>query len=272
MESDGLIETDNAKATWMDGFFNGKAQTPRYGKAVEINALWYNSLRIMENLADKLGKKEESAKYGKLAGVVKNSMQKFWNPDKNSLFDLIDLKPDKNPNPIQKGETTDNRVRPNQIFALSLPNRPFSDKPEIEKSILKTVRKQLLTPYGLRSLAKDEEGFKAKYDGDLKIRDAAYHQGTVWSWLIGPFSDAYFNVHGNNKDTKKAVYGFIKPLLNHMEGNVKEHAGASYCIGGMAEVFDATEPFYPKGATNQAWSVAEVLRVMDKIRDKDKIN
>lgn len=278
MESDGLIAADDPQLTWMDAAIwkDGKlvAQTPREGKAVEINALWYNGLRIMQGLANKFGEKEEEQEYGQLADMVKGSMKQFWNKDKNCLYDLIGLD--------IGGITTDDRIRANQVISVALPNRPFKglvmsgkdgEPVNVEKSVVNTVQDKLLTPYGLRSLAKGEDGYAPYYPNNCspQDRDAVYHRGTVWGWLIGPFSDAYLNVNSSSKENaeqaKKDVYGFVKPMIDQMKGNVAEQADSGACIGGISEIFDATDPYIAKGAVNQAWTVAETLRIMSKVKD-----
>ncbi|MDD3766659.1 MAG: amylo-alpha-1,6-glucosidase [Eubacteriales bacterium] len=260
MDKDGLITGNDGQLSWMDAAtWNNETQkshpfTPRDGKAVEINALWYNGLRIMADLADRFDEPQEAEKYNKLADMVKNSMQKFINPN-GGLYDLIDT-PD-NPEYFNgRGK----QVRPNQIIAAALPYCAFDR--EIKKSIVKTVEEKLLTPYGLRSLAPDEEGYAPYYpNGSAAQRDKVYHQGTVWTWQIGPFCDAYLKAHGDTEENRQKVLSFIEPILKHMRGEVEEHAQSGCCIGGIAEIFDATEPFCAKGTVNQAWSVSEVLRI-----------
>lgn len=262
METDGLIAAENGQLTWMDASPDGNTPyTPRDGKAVEINALWYNGLKIMADLAKDFGEDNNAEKYNNLANIVKESMKKFWNPSTGCLNDLIDIKRNRMKN--------DASVRPNQIIALALPNRAFADQPEIEKSILKVVEEKLLTPYGLKSLSADHPDYAPYYPnagpGD---RDPVYHQGTVWSWLIGPYADAYLNINdGTKKETREKVYNIMRPMLEHLKGNISEHALSGACIGGIAEIFDATEPHYAKGTVNQAWSVTEALRILDKIQD-----
>ncbi len=271
MDKDGLITADDGQLTWMDSAKwdpwakKSHPYTPRDGKAVEINALWYNGLRVMADLAEKFGEKENAKQYTELADIVKVSMQKFKNP-KGGLYDLIET-----PNNPEYRECRGRQVRPNQIFAASLKHSAF-DK-ETQKDIVKTVQDKLLTPYGLRSLAKDEEGYAPYYpNGNSDTRDAVYHQGTVWSWQIGHFCDAYLNAYGDTKEAKEKVTGFIKPLLNHMSGKVEKHADSGCCIGGIAEIFDAEGDFHSKGTVNQAWSVAEVLRTYDRVKDVAKFD
>jgi glycogen debranching enzyme len=262
MEPDGLIKADNGQLTWMDAAKNEfTPYTPREGKAIEINALWYNALRIMQELSIQFNEFEQAEQYKNLGNLVQKSMMKFWNPYTGCLFDLIDVQ--------RPPYITDGSIRPNQLFALSLPYRPFYNKPEIEKSVLEVVTKKLLTPYGLKTLPSDHPEYSPYYPNESPfVRDKVYHQGTVWAWLIGSYADAYMNIYdGSQKQTRQEVYKIIQPLLNHLKGNIKPHWESGSCIGGIAEIFDAKEPHYSKGAVNQAWSVAEVLRILAKIQD-----
>jgi predicted glycogen debranching enzyme len=220
----------------MDAKVGDWVVTPRRGKAVEINALWYNALCLMEKWA----RQENDLHYANTirdhAARARESFNaRFWNPAVNWLFDVID------------GENgNDASLRPNQIFSISLPNPVLL--PERWAPVLKIVQEKLLTPLGLRSLGPDNPEYKPKYFGDLRSRDAAYHQGTVWGWLIGPFIDAWLKVNSDDRaGARKFLDGFI-PHLN--EG----------CIGSISEIFDAQAPFTQRGCIAQAWSVAEVLR------------
>lgn len=278
METDGLITADSGALTWMDardaekdGSGSNQLVTPRSGKAVEINALWYNALMSMADLAKSLktfqrahnpenipGQQiqkfettctREIGQYEALARIVKEGMQKFWNPDRACLNDLIDT----------SNRTGANQVRPNQVLALSLPHRAFTSYQE--KAILKTVEEQLLTPYGLRSLSARDPEYKAFYPiGGPQERNRAYHQGTVFSWLIGPYIDAYLNVHGNAYDTRQQARKLLLPLLDHAAGKIPEHLESGAVKGGISEIFDGHPPHFAKGAVSQATSVAEVLR------------
>jgi glycogen debranching enzyme len=271
MDSDGLIAVDDPKLTWMDASSGNEVFTPRSGKPVEINALWYNSLKVMANLAKELqsfqkkynpenipGERQrqqeyqytlEIGKYEGLARMVKDSMQKFWNPDKQCLFDLID-----SPHLMAKAQ-----VRPNQVMALSLPYRAFHNTQEL--SILRTIDEQLLTPYGLRTLSPQDHAYVPFYPNKGPYeRDKAYHQGTVFSWLMGPYLDAYTNVHGNTERTRQMCREKLQPLLDHLNGKILHQADSGATIGGIAEIFDGADPHHSKGAVSQAASVGEVLR------------
>jgi predicted glycogen debranching enzyme len=222
--------------TWMDAKVGDWVVTPRRGKAVEINALWYNALRLLENWVREEQSNEAADALSRQADRVKASFNKrFWYETGNYLFDVID------------GEHGhDAALRPNQLFAISL-EHPVLD-PSRWEPVLNICREQLLTPVGLRSLAAGHADYKPKYFGDLRARDAAYHQGTVWGWLIGPFIDAWLAVH---PDDRVGARRFLEGYVDHL---------GEACIGSISEVFDAESPFTPRGCIAQAWSVAEVLR------------
>ncbi len=229
--------------TWMDAKVDGIVMTPRHGKAVEINALWYNALMIRDSIAKRV---EQKAKYSDLANeVYTNFRDKFWNEKGQYLFDVITDK------------KIDKKIRPNQIFALSLPFPLFEgDK---AKAILQNVTEHLLTPYGLRSLSPQDKEFLGDFSGDRYKRDAAYHQGTVWSWLIGPYVFAYLFVNGFEKKQLENVVEIITPLLLHLNEDG---------IGCISENFDGLFPLEGKGCFHQAWSVAELLRIRDILEEK----
>jgi predicted glycogen debranching enzyme len=244
--ADGLLSQGHPTLplTWMDAKVGDWVVTPRRGKAVEINALWYNALRILENWCRETGDLAAAQTVAKRAETTLRSFNaRFWNESRGFLYDIVD------------GESGDDpSLRPNQLFAISL------DYPVLDSSrwpaVLQTVHKQLLTPYGLRSLGPEEPDYKSRYDGDLRARDAAYHQGTVWPWLIGPFVDAWLRVHPGDFKTAR---GFLAAFEPHL------HAA---CIGSISEVCDAKAPFLPRGCVAQAWSVAEVLRAWVKTESK----
>jgi glycogen debranching enzyme len=220
----------------MDAKVEGWVVTPRRGKAVEINALWYNALRLMEGWARTQQGREEADAYGEQAERVRQSFnRRFWNSELGYCYDVVD------------GEQGDDEAcRPNQLFAVSL-DHPVLDRDKWDR-VLAVAQERLLTPVGLRSLAPGHPDYKPKYFGDLRSRDAAYHQGTVWAWLIGTFVDAWLKVHPD--DTAGA-----RTFLLGFDGHLSEA-----CIGSISEVFDAEAPFVPRGCIAQAWSVAEVLR------------
>ena len=241
---DGLLASgqDGVQLTWMDAKVGDWVVTPRIGKCVEVNALWYNALRTMEGLAGQLDKVDEAADYRNAAERVKRSFQRFWNQPRAALFDVIDG-PDGDLG--QDGRRCDGRMRPNQVFAVSLPHSPL--KQTQQKAIVDACARQLLTSHGLRSLAPGEPGYVAHYTGGPRERDSAYHQGTVWAWLIGPFVDAHYRVYGDAATARS----FLDPLFLHL---------GSACLGSIGEIFDADSPHAARGCFAQAWSVAEVLR------------
>ncbi len=234
MEADGLIRSGPA-LTWMDARVEGRPVTPRSGKACEINALWYNGLRKMEALAKRL----EKPWNGDLAGKVKESFQRFWNGEIGCLFDLID--PD------------DASVRPNQIIAAAIPDLlPLLKR----KSILDVVTRDLLTPFGLRTLSPRDPRYVGRYEGSPRQRDGAYHQGTVWPWLMGPYLETLLSVNENSEESRKRAKEVLRPLLDLEAGG----------FDTIPEVFDGDAPQRPGGCISQAWSVAEVIRAWSKIR------
>jgi predicted glycogen debranching enzyme len=243
-DGDGLITagTPGTQLTWMDVKVDGYVPTPRHGKPVEINALWLNALLMLAEMKETLSRDVQAAVIlRKLADEVATSFVKaFWNSDGGYLYDVI------------RGDERDASVRPNQIFAVSLPHSPL-DKTQ-QKAVLDVVTEQLLTPYGLRTLTPKDERYCGKYTGNRWKRDCCYHQGTVWPWLIGPYCDAYAKVHGTGRAQRKEIGKIIAPLLHHME-----EAG----LGSVAEIFDGNQPHRPVGCFAQAWSVGELLRVYD---------
>jgi predicted glycogen debranching enzyme len=240
MDSDYLIQ-QGPQLTWMDAKIGEQAVTPRAGKACEINALWYNALKTASNLGTHLGKNISS--YETLAaGVASNFENIFWNSETNCLFDLVYK--DETGNEIK-----DPAIRPNQIFAVSLPYTVLS--PEKEKAIVDRVEKDLLTPFGLRTLSTDNPLYKGHCYGDAVTRDAAYHNGTAWPWLLGAYVKAYRKVHNYSKESLEDM----RVLLQGFDIHLKT-AG----VGTISEIFDGDYPHTPGGCIAQAWSVAEILR------------
>jgi predicted glycogen debranching enzyme len=241
--ADGLVRqgAEGYQLTWMDAKVDGWVVTPRRGKAVEINALFYNALRLLEGWIQEEQGGQAASRIAGLADRVRSSFnRRFWYEQGGYLYDVIDG---------ERGEP-DAALRPNQIFSIALPH------PVLEErrwgAVLETTRRSLLTPVGLRSLAQNHPDYKARYDGDLRSRDAAYHQGTVWGWLLGPFVDAWLKVHPEDKEgARRLLEGYVPHLR---EG----------CIGSISEIFDAEPPYTPRGCVAQAWSVAEVLRCLVK--------
>ncbi|MBS1813933.1 MAG: glycogen debranching enzyme family protein [Acidobacteria bacterium] len=246
--SDGLL-TQGAigyQLTWMDAKVGNWVVTPRRGKAVEINALWYNALRLTCDWLSLLGNQNGDASlFKKQADLAYDSFQKrFWNPKLNCLFDVVDSPEEKDGQLVNP--KNDPSIRPNQVIAFALRYPVLAE--DKWKPVLQVVKDQLLTPVGLRSLAPTDPNYKARYDGDLQTRDAAYHQGTVWAWLIGPFCNAWLRTYpGDIPSIHKFLSGFREHLYE--DG-----------VGTISEIFDAEPPFTPRGCMAQAWSVAEVLR------------
>jgi predicted glycogen debranching enzyme len=236
---DGLLSqgADGYQLTWMDAKVGDWVVTPRRGKAVEINALWYNALRLLEHWTTDERDRKIAKKFADCAAQAYDSFnRRFWYAEGGYLYDVVDGENGKE----------DPSLRPNQIFAISL------EHPILERrrwaSVLEVVEQKLLTPVGLRSLSPDHPDYKPRYYGDLRARDAAYHQGTVWAWLIGPFVDAYLKLH---PEDLVAARRFLEGFQNHLSEG---------CIGSVSEIFDAEAPFTPRGCIAQAWSVAELVR------------
>jgi predicted glycogen debranching enzyme len=241
MDADGLLASGEPgiQLTWMDAKVGDWVVTPRHGKAVEIQALWYNALRIMEHLANEFGDEKDEKRYAEMAVQARRSFNLvFWNEDAGCLFDVVD------------GDARDPSIRPNQIFAVSLKHSMVS----IERSrrVVEVVERELLTPYGLRSLAPSDPRYRGRYEGDQRSRDGAYHQGTIWAWLMGPFITAYLRVNGRTKESREKAGQRLASFREHMSD-----AG----LGQVSEIFDGDPPYEPRGCIAQAWSVAELLRV-----------
>ncbi|MTI49200.1 MAG: glycogen debranching protein [Firmicutes bacterium] len=239
MDSDGLISAgdESTQLTWMDVKVDDWVVTPRHGKAVEINALWYNSVKIMEILSEKFN--DDWMDFGNLADKIRDSFNKtFWNEEKECLFDVI-----------QEEIPIDN-IRPNQIFAVSLPFPLLDERKSLQ--VVNKVYNELYTPYGLRTLDRSNERYIGKYMGDIISRDGAYHQGTVWPWLMGPFIEAYIKANKFSDKSKANARGMLEIFYDHMMDG---------CLGSISEILDGDEPFKPRGCPAQAWSVAEILRV-----------
>ena len=251
MDYDNLIVsgTEETQNTWMDAKYDGKAITPRNGKVVEINALWYNALRIMADLENKIGKKANSKQYKELAERTKLSFNdQFYNKKRKCLFDVVG----------------DSKIRPNQLFALSLTYPVIDADSEMAKNILEVVTKILLNNYGLKSLAKGEENYVEVYEGDGFQRDSSYHQGITWVWLLGLYYNALknmINIQKRKKD-REELEVTLKEFRTTVHKIFKQEVSTNGCIGGIAELYDSKKPHLPKGTINQAWSVAEVLRIV----------
>ena len=251
LDEDYLISsgTENTQNTWMDAKCYDIAATPRNGKAVEINSLWYNALMIMSDLTEKIGKKENIKKYITLAKKCKKTFnEKFYNEKRKCLYDVIG----------------DNKIRPNQLFALSLTYPVIEPSSEKAYNIINVVEKKLLNSYGLKSLAKGEPNYIEIYEGDSFKRDMSYHQGITWTWLLGLYYDSLKNMIKSEKrktykcKLEEKLEGFVKKVTKTFEKEVSQRG----CIGSIAEIYDSVKPYEPKGTIAQAWSVSEVLRIV----------
>ena len=236
--ADGLLSqgAEGYQLTWMDAKVGDWVVTPRRGKAVEINALWYNALELLAGWLAEENQPQPAAEIAAEAGRARAAFNKrFWMPERGYLYDVVD------------GPAGDDPLlRPNQVMAISLPHAVLDEARW--SSVLGVVTERLLTPMGLRTLAPGEPNYKPRYDGDLRARDAAYHEGTVWPWLIGPFIDAWLKVY---PERRAAARDFLAGFAAHL---------GEACIGTVSEIFDAEAPYQPRGCISQAWSVAEVLR------------
>lgn len=226
--------------TWMDAKVGDWVVTPRTGEPVEIQALWYNALKVMEDLAHRLGQTEGEKRYCEIADRLSQTFNRvFWNEKEKCLYDVLD------------GDARDASIRPNQLLALSL-HHSMVPKDRV-RSVLAVVERELLTPFGLRTLSRRDPNYRGRFEGDMRSRDSAYHQGTVWPWLLGPFISAYVKAHRRDQVLREKVAGWLEPLRAHLT-----EAG----IGQISEVFDGDPPHRPGGCFAQAWSVAEILRAL----------
>lgn len=251
IDTDGLIVsgTENTQNTWMDAKYAGIAVTPRNGKAVEINAMWYNALKIMQELATSNNDTDKAKKYEKRATKCKKSYQnQFYNKRRKCLYDVLG----------------DSKIRPNQLFALSLTYPVLDATSEEARNMFETVTKKLLNNYGLKSLAKGEENYVEVYEGDGCRRDFSYHQGITWTWLLGPYYNALKRLATSGKTKKdKAKYEEkLKEFVDNVTKTFSKEINERGCVGSIAEIYDSKRPYAPKGAFAQAWSVAEVFRII----------
>ncbi|HVF47318.1 MAG TPA: amylo-alpha-1,6-glucosidase [Pyrinomonadaceae bacterium] len=247
VDTDGLLFAGEpgVQLTWMDAKVGDWVVTPRIGKPVEIQALWYNALCIMTHLAERFDDRQNQSEFSKMAQIASDSFNgQFWNADEECLFDVIN------------GDEKDGSIRPNQIFAVSL--RHSMLEPKRARSVVQKVDTELLTPVGLRSLSPTDAAYARVYIGSPLERDGSYHQGTVWGWLIGPFVEAYLKVHPNDAPVKARAAEIIDGFATHLS-----HAA----VGQISEIFDADPPHLPRGCIAQAWSVAELLRISKLSRE-----
>lgn len=255
IDEDGLLNsgTETTQNTWMDAKIGNFAVTPRNGKVVELNALWYNALKTVENLANKFETKEVADVYRKQAMKHQKVFEeKFFNKKKKSLYDVLG----------------DDKIRPNQLFSISTTYPVIKPSSDIGKTIFKTVTSKLLTKYGLRTLAKGEDGYIPFYEGDPVKRDMAYHQGIVWVWLIGLYADALKNIIDDEKDRleKEKLKVEYEKLVKNVFTTFKVEVNSPEGLGTISEVYDSQAPFEPGGTFSQGWSVSEVLKIVSKLK------
>ncbi|HEV7674267.1 MAG TPA: amylo-alpha-1,6-glucosidase [Candidatus Angelobacter sp.] len=242
MDDGGLLDggAPDTQLTWMDAKIGNWVVTPRCGKPVEIQALWYNALRVMDDLATRFGDAQRKKQYFDLAFLASLSFNRvFWNNEARCLYDVVD------------GDQPDGSIRPNQIFAVSLHHSMLpSDR---ARAVVEKVERKLLTPFGLRTLSPTDARYRGGYNGDQYSRDSAYHQGTVWPWLLGPFVSAYVRVNDGTRQSRERAHELLLGIEQHLT-----EAG----LGQISEIFDGDVPHRPRGCFAQAWSVAEILRVL----------
>lgn len=236
--ADGLLCAGEAgtQLTWMDAKHGDEVFTPRIGKPVEINALWLNALDVSVRLAARVRNAGERRFCQSFLAKAHSGFRRFWNPERTCLFDVID---------VDGGSGVDARIRPNQLLAVSLPYCAL--EAEQMRAVVDCCARELLTSHGLRSLSAQDTGYIGRYVGDARQRDAAYHMGTVWGWLLGPFVRAHYRVHGD----ARLARSFLDPMAQHLNSD---------CLGSLSEIFDGDAPHNARGCFAQAWSVAEILR------------
>lgn len=245
--------TETTQNTWMDAKIGDHAVTPRNGKVVELNALWYNALKTLENLAIKFGDKDVQDRCRKVALKHQKSFaEKFYDKKKNTLYDVLG----------------DNKIRPNQLFTISTTYPIIKPSSEIGKTIFKTVTTKLLTKYGLRTLAKEEDGYIPYYEGDAIKRDMSYHQGVVWVWLMGLYFDAFKNIINDEKDRleKEKMKMELEKFTKNVFTTFKSEINNSQGIGTISELYSSQSPFVAGGTFSQAWSVSEVLKIISNYK------
>jgi predicted glycogen debranching enzyme len=240
VDEDGLLMCGNpdTQLTWMDARVDGRPVTSRHGKPVEIQALWYNALCTMESLATEFGEQDTAQRYRGMADRASASFnQVFWNEEKACLYDVV------------RDDYRDSSIRPNQIFAVSLRHSMLGN--DRARAVVAVVQNELLTPMGLRTLARGDPSYRPRGEGGVAERDSAYHQGTVWPWLMGPFLTAYVNANQRSTSSRERAVEWLTPFVEHLS-----IAG----LGQISEIADGDAPHQPRGCIAQAWSVAELLR------------
>lgn len=258
LDEDYLISagTPNTQNTWMDAKIGNFVVTPRNGKAVEINSMWYNSLKIMEDLTKKIENEEKSKKYKKLAEKCRKSFnEKFYNRRRKCLYDVLG----------------DNKIRPNQLFALGLTYPIMDPASEQAKEMFETVTRKLLNNYGLKTLSKGEENYIEKYEGDSMKRDMSYHQGVTWPWLLGIYYDSFKKIiqAEKSKTKKEELEEKLKVFVKNVQTTFRKEFEQGRTVGGIHEIYDSVKPYEARGTISQAWSVAEVFRIIIENLEKD---
>ena len=251
LDSDNLMVSGTAQTqnTWMDAKYDNVAITPRNGKVVEINALWYNANKIMEDLTTKLEKKSKAKKYAEHAKLCKIAFNnRFYNKRRKCLYDVLG----------------DGKIRPNQLFSMSLTYPIIDVNSEEAENIINVVEKKLLNDYGLKSLAKDEENYVEIYEGSPEQRDKSYHQGITWTWLLGLYYNSLKNMRDacKSKNKKQELEEKIEKFISKTRKTFETEIYERGCIGSISEIYDSAKPYLPKGAFAQGWSVAEVFRII----------
>ncbi len=251
LDTDGLIVSGTSKTqnTWMDAKYGDFAFTPRNGKAVEINSLWYNSLRIMEELCKRFETKTKAKKYEKMAENCKISFEmEFYNPKRKCLYDVVG----------------DKKIRPNQLFSMSLTYPVIEPNSPIGKEIFETVTKKLYNKHGLKTLAKGEENYVEIYEGNPFKRDMSYHQGITWPWLLGLYYNTLKNKlkYETNKEEKKKIELQYKKFIQDTKTTFEKSFYEEGMVGSISELYDSKTPYLPKGAPAQAWSIGEIFRIL----------
>ena len=254
LDIDGLLSagTENTQNTWMDAKYGNYCFTPRNGKTVELNSLWYNALKILEELSNKFGKRKEAKEYEKKAEQCQKAFtEQFYNKKKKCLYDVI-------------GDT---KVRPNQLFATSLSHPVLDPNSKVAKEMFETVTKKLLNKYGLKTLAKGENGYVDIYEGDAFRRDSSYHQGITWPWLLGLYYDTLKNMIRSEKDktNKKELQARLDEFIENTKKTFTKELYERGTVGSIAEIYDSKAPYLPKGTIAQAWSVSEIFRIINKM-------
>ena len=251
LDEDGLLSagTESTQITWMDAKIDGKAVTPRSGKTVELNSLWYNALKIMQELAENHEERVKAKQFEEMAQKTKKSFEeKFYNPDKKCLYDVLG----------------DPKIRPNQLFAISLSHPIIDTSSDMAKEIISTVKEKLLNNYGLKTLASEEPGYVEIYEGDYYKRDMSYHQGITWPWLLGLYYDSLKNIikDDKNRQEKHEYEAELEAFIKNVKKTFSKEINERSTIGSISEIYDSVDPYKARGAFAQAWSVAEVLRII----------